>query len=104
MTPVLDKSGQEICPGDFIVYGHNIDRSAALRFGKVIAVKPREGRWAREENAVTVTVIGVEDDSWIHPEPRLCRRKGSLLYPNRILCVSKELVPEPQRTLLENYK
>ena len=41
-SPLQDKLGQELKPGVWIFYGHNVGRSAGLRLGKVMAVSQGE--------------------------------------------------------------
>jgi hypothetical protein len=39
-APIMrDKSGRELEPGDFIVYGHALGRCAGLRYGVVLEVR-----------------------------------------------------------------
>jgi len=40
---VTDALGQEVRAGDVIAYGSLLGRSAALKFGRVEAIKPRSG-------------------------------------------------------------
>lgn len=59
---LLDKLGQEIRPGRWIVYGHALGRCAALRIGLVLDVKrgPKTTHaWLREDR---ITVWGIDDD------------------------------------------
>ena len=38
-SPLQDKLGQELKPGVWIFYGHNVGTSAGLRLGKVMGIK-----------------------------------------------------------------
>lgn len=58
----FDKAGNELRPGDFIVYGHSVGRSAALRFGRVVSVNEKKARWDGYVGT-TLTVWGVDDDT-----------------------------------------
>lgn len=99
-TPVCDKIGQQITEGCFIAYGHALGRCAGLRIGKVIKVVVRSviGYHSREELVYRITVHGVDDD-WSHQPARLCRKKGTLLFPNRILVLTDNLVPQTIKDL-----
>lgn len=106
---MLDKLGQEIKVGSWIIYGHAIDRSAALRIGVVLATKEQDGRlpWLREDR---ITVWGLNDDhvdyakhnpndSW--SKPRALKQKSTLMFPSRIVVVPEAVVPEEYRKLLQ---
>lgn len=109
--PLLDKFGQEIKPGQWIVYGHNLGRCAGLRLGVVLAVKRGEPSyaatpWNREDR---ITVWGFDDDSveysryhpndeWSRPKP--LRKKSTLLFSSRIVVLRPEMVPEDYRKQL----
>jgi len=97
----LDKLHREIHVGDYIAYGHLLSRSAGIRIGKVLAIKPRKSRRGstKEEN-FTITVIGIDDDWHL---PKLCSTTGNLLYPDRIVVIDKSSLSDEYVTLLDSY-
>jgi len=101
-----DKTGAPIQVGDYIAYGHALGRCAGLRIGKVLAIKSdtHENPWRHvEETDWKITVWGVEDD-WIYPGsnnvPVLCRSKGTLQFPQRM--IKLETVPAAYHQLLKD--
>ena len=103
MTTPLDKLGRPIVVGAYIVYGHAIDRSAALRIGRVLTIKWVDLRpWddKSEARACRIRVQGVDDD-WAPNGPELCK-PGTLMYPERTIVVPSEQVPSAIRALLES--
>lgn len=99
-TPVYDKLGQKITPGCFIAYGHALGRCAGLRVGIVLAVKKKKS--FRTESSCRITVQGADDD-WNH-EPRLCKCKGTLMFPNRIIVLHKDMVPYKFQKLFKDFQ
>jgi hypothetical protein len=89
MTP-RDKRGQEIVPGDYIVYGHALGRCAGLRFGKVLKISEVEPTW-RGQSPWRIKVQGVDDD-WAGSPPFLCK-PGTLQFPNRIVVLAASQLP-----------
>lgn len=112
MNKLYDKNGREIKVGDYIVYGHAIDRSAGLRFGRVLKIKIGTGRevWGRPEGTA-ITVIGVVDDRYsldkdrnlVRQPPELLSRVGTLMYPERIIVLDGKDMLLPVRRLLDTY-
>ena len=98
---IYDKTGKQITIGDFIVYGHAIDRSAALRFGKVLAIKPRQKRFPNDPG-VSIAVIGVDGD-WSHREPSLNSRFGTLQFSVRVVVLEPERIPTKSKVLLDSF-
>lgn len=98
---IYDKTGRRIDLGDFVVYGHALGRSAGLRFGKVLAIKPRPPRF-HSDPAVSITVIGIEDD-WSHREVALCSRVGTLQFPERTVVIEPERMPANLKALLDAF-
>lgn len=97
---IFDKIGQEIKPGSYIVYGHALGRCAGLRIGKVIKIDEfKENRWGRI--GCRISVRGVNDD-WKHDPIKLTQKLGTLLFPNRIVVLAPELVPQDYRDLLDS--
>lgn len=99
-----DKLGQELKPGRWIVYGHNLGRCAGLRIGCIIAAVKGEGSercpWNRQDR---ITVWSIDDDhieyhkfnpndEWAKPKP--LGKKSTLLFSSRCLVIPTELVPE----------
>jgi hypothetical protein len=108
-TP-LDKIGQPIVVGSYIAYGHALGRSAGIRIGRVLVIKHsteplfKDGS-GRIKDVWRITVIGLDDDwSWCHREPKLCERKGTLQFPERMIVLAPELVPAKFRVLLDGYE
>lgn len=94
---MLDKLGKEIFVGSFIAYGHNLDRSAGIRVGKVLKIEETTyiGR-----PLIKIFVRGINDD-WNHHTPKLTKHNGVLNYPSRIIVIGKYDLPEEYRKLLE---
>lgn len=100
---VLDKAGNEIKIGDFIVYGHALGRCAGLRYGKVLEFKETEISPWNKNKTTHLKVIGVDDD-WIE-SIRLNERPGTLQFPeSRVLIVSENQIPARFLELLKSYK
>ena len=98
---MVDKLGQEIKVGSIIAYGSLLGRSAALQIGKVTAVKtvnlPASYiHPAGEEYRITVQGVTT---TW-QSELKLLK-KGTLLYPDRIIVLDPSIVPEPVMKLLD---
>ena len=102
---IFDKSGKPIMVGAYIVYGHALGRSAGLRFGKVLAIREKGPSHypSSLDSLASIRVIGVDDD-WNTNEPKLCSRTGTLQFPNRLLVLEAEDLPETHRQLLDGYK
>ena len=103
-----DKSGRNVRVEDNIIYGHNIGRSAGLRFGRVKQIrcdrKMRNlGGETREFVKWSITIQGLNDDSSWRGEriPCLLDRKSTLYYPSRILLVN-EIMPEQYAAMLDD--
>lgn len=103
MTP-SDKAGREITIGAYIVYGHALGRCAGLQFGRVLNIKHtgegKQNPW--DDSPWRITVIGVDDHGYgWQKEPELNRRKGTLMFPERIIVL--DTLPEKVKTLLDGY-
>lgn len=96
---IQDKTGHPINVGDFLAYGHALGRSAGLRFGKVLDIKPRTARY-NGDPGVAITVIGV-DEGWRGPS--LCSRVGTLQYPDRTIVLEPERMPAELKGLLDAF-
>lgn len=99
MPKIHDKLGQEITVGCYIVYGHQLGRSAMLKVGKVLAIrivpKPEFGY----DSGYRITVVGIEDYDWEKDGPKLSK-KGTLQYPNRCIVLPKKMLPSKYTELL----
>jgi hypothetical protein len=107
---LADKLGQELKPGRWIVYGHNLGRCAGLRIGLLLAAEMGESSfhgvptpWNRQDR---ITVWSIDDnhieyhrfhpeDEWARPKP--LSKKSTLLFSSRCLVIPTELVPEQYR-------
>ena len=96
-TPAChDKLGALISVGDIIVYGHALGRCAALRIGKVLALKALTSPYSHiSEPEWRITVQGV-DEGWSHTgnQKTLCK-KGTLMYPDRIIVLGHNTMALP---------
>lgn len=98
-----DKLGKDIVVGSYIAYGHALGRCAGLRIGKVLAIKhiPKSNphyygsEWR-------ITVRGVDDDWSPHSPMELCKKNGTLQFPDRIVVLLN--VPDVYVALLENAR
>lgn len=98
MTPCFDKLGQEIVVGSYIAYGHALGRCAGLRVGRVDRIVQKDDTYRMGwQWAITVTHV---DDDWSHTPPTLGNRRGTLMFPNRMIVLAPELVPATYRALL----
>ena len=104
LSNVKDKLGTVINPGDYIVYGHLLNCSAALKIGKVLDIKERQASWQSEPDGVSIIVWGVED-GFSSPnysrDPKLQLKKGALQFPERVIVLKREDVPEVYLNLLD---
>jgi len=104
-TIVYDRVGQEIVPGCFIAYGHALGRCAGLRIGRVETVnfkKVDEYDWEKQKNkkveAISITVLGIDDDSE-SKKPHLLEKRSTLFFPSRMVVLNS--LPEKYATLYE---
>jgi len=100
---ILDRIGQEIKPGCIIAYGHALGRSAGLRIGKVLALKriaPGELHSWEQYEQFRITVWSVDDD-WDHNEPKLLSKKSTIQFPDRIIVLPNDTIPEKFSKLLD---
>lgn len=108
MTELKDKLGRVIQVGDYLVYAHALDRSAALQLGKVLNVKVGDGRIDQQRpDGSSITVIGCNEYGW-NPASKgrwvLNRTTGTLLFPNRTVIVDGSLLPDNVRELLDGFE
>lgn len=108
-----DKTGREVLPGDYIVYGHALGRCAGLQYGRVVAVLPPT-RDPHMGVCAKIRVRGVDaHDNWLGyskanrgykaDEVELLK-PGTLSYPSRVLRVEPYQIPERVRLLLEQVE
>lgn len=101
----LDKAGNELRPGDFIVYGHSVGRSSALRFGRIVSVNEKKARWDGYVGT-TLTVWGVNDDyfdetSSFNRGATLLSKASTLQYTRRTLRIDRNCVSQTALKLLD---
>lgn len=89
----LDKLGRALAVGDFIVYGHALGRCAGIRIGRILKIKHEVDPYRTYHTPWRITVIGVDDD-WSFEAPRLCQKKGTLMYPDRIVKITEADLPD----------
>lgn len=103
---MLDRMNQEIKVGSIIAYGHALGRCAGLRIGKVTKIREEEVKndWGRGKHwEYGIQVMGVDDD-WDDEKPKLCVKKGTLMYPDRTIVLDESKVPEKYLNLLKDVK
>lgn len=99
-----DRLNRDIVVGSYIAYGHARGRCAGLRIGKVLAVKkvePHPWNNYQLQPEWRITVMGVDDD-WNHRLAELCKRKGTLMFPDRMIVLDFDKLPETYQNLLRN--
>ncbi len=99
-----DKSGKQIKPGDFIVYGHAMGRCAGLRYGIVKEIKQGKDIWSGKGKE-HCRVRGADDDNFSGPrrKHKLAERDGTLMYGDRILVIESCHMPMDALVVLENH-
>jgi len=95
----LDKLGQPIIPGSIIAYGHALGRCAGIRIGKVTKVAQKKDEYSSELYC-RITVRGVDDD-WESRPPQLTTKKGTLMFPDRIIVLDPTKIPDTHKALLD---
>jgi hypothetical protein len=93
----LDKLGQAIVPGSYIVYAIQNGYSPDIRVGKVLKLVKRKDFYGRDEWRITVHGVG---DDGPHP-PLLLSKKSVIGFPERIVVVPEASVPEKHLALLK---
>lgn len=108
---MVDKLGNEIKPGVWIIYGHALGRCAGLRLGKVLAVQDAsvkgECPWNNKDK---ITVWGFYDDhvaysrynpndEWAKPKP--LTKTSTLQFSDRCIVVPERSVPKEYRDMIE---
>ncbi len=95
-----DKLGQPILPGSIIAYGHALGRCAGIRIGKVTKVAQKEDEYYKTLHC-RITVRGVDDD-WESRPPQLTTKKGTLMFPERIIVLDPTKIPDTHKELLNS--
>ena len=103
---MVDKLGQEIKVGSYIVYGHALGRCAALRLGKVLRVEVLHETHRYNSGGDRITVQGIEDGYYQHwndttIEPSLTSRVGTLQFSDRTIVLDPALIPAKIKKLLD---
>jgi hypothetical protein len=100
-----DKLGQDITIGCYIAYPYGRGSSAAgLRIGKVFDLKTtyKKCHWKDElEPNHRITIRGVDDIHRSFYEPRLLSKRSTLLFPERVVVLHPDTVPQSFKELLE---
>lgn len=101
---ILDKLGNEIKPGCYIVYGHALGRCAGLRMGKVLAVATKPPPYGIILG-YKITVWGVDDDwSYSNRQPQLLSKKSTLQFPDRMIVLDHSMIPKNIMELFDSIK
>lgn len=102
--PVLkDKAGHELKAGDYIVYGHNLGRCAALRYGMIVDIYEPKENW-RSEKRIHIRVRGVDAEGWSAAKgPQLLSKDSTLQFGDRVLRISNSQMPDPVLKLLRDW-
>lgn len=99
-----DKAGQAVKVDDYIIYGHALGRSAALRWGKVkeIFYKGRNDHQGVENYSIRVRGVDYDDcpNLW---EPRVSRKDVTLQFADRTI-LATAFVPSHIKKLLDVEK
>ena len=93
-----DKAGNELRPGDLIVYGHMTCDSAGLQYGKVLGLMESKPSWG-STSQTKLRVIGV--GGWNEPE---LLKPSVLMYSERILRILPSQMPDNIFKLLNDYE
>jgi hypothetical protein len=101
----LDKSRRALAPGDLIVYGHALGRSAGLRYGVVLELLPDTEYFRRNdrESAGRFRVMGIDDHDYRANGPALLSRSSILTYGSRIVKIEPEQMPPQVFHLLKDF-
>lgn len=106
-----DKAGQTVSVGDFIVYGHALGQGAGLRWGRVLKIErvahEYDGGWRIGVQGIDTDWRDLDVQRGAKPEerkgwgkPELCKR-GTLMFPSRILLANTFIPPEWRKMLEE---
>jgi hypothetical protein len=110
-----DKIGQAIVPGCIIAYGHNLDRCAGIRLGKVLKTNvdidqdyylnnPYMIKYQGHADRLTyrITVWGISDD--FEKTPELLSKRSTLQFPDRCVVVPFDSLPQKYKDLFDEVK
>jgi hypothetical protein len=112
--PILDKLGEEIVAGCFIIYGHALGRCAGLRLGKVFKAEKVNVEYRGE--VYRIAVRGMDDDWFSFNETeeerqerrhfrepvKLNAKVSTLQFPERMIVVPKSKIPKQFLDLYAN--
>lgn len=99
MNQALDKAGKPIYRGNFVVYGHALGLGGGLRFGRIVSIKEMEAD-LRGNPVHHFMVRSIADDDG--GPPSLNKRHSTLLFSERILVISRDILPDYYRILLSD--
>jgi hypothetical protein len=85
---LVDKSGQTVRVGDYILYASSLGRCAALSFGRILKIELVDGKDWR------IGFIGVDDYYGMK------LKKGTLQFPDRLV-LANAFIPEQHKSILE---
>lgn len=100
----LDKSGRPISVGDLVIYGHALGRCAALQYGKILAIKWKEGYDRSKRASFTVQGVGLSDNGTHSSHSASMLQKGTLQFGSRILVITRDQVPAKVLALLDEVQ
>lgn len=103
MEPVdhfVDRAGRRVEIGDYVVYPYSYADMLDLRFGIVLAIKYGNTNEYTSQKSWGIHVRAVAD---FCGEPELCKVRGVLRYPNRIL-KANDVISEAYKELLAEAK
>jgi hypothetical protein len=93
----LDKAGREIKPGDPIVYGGSLGRSAVLQYGKILTIKfkpDREYNYSTKEREDVESPRYYIQGVWVWEGVANLNARGTLLFGDRILVLHRDQLPQ----------
>lgn len=98
-----DKAGRTINPGDIVVYGKALGRSAGMQYGKIIDLVEVEDHWrytptGKPKMTEKLRFIGI-DDNW--GNRKLLQKPSTLAFGDRILVVTRKQVNAGALKLLD---
>jgi hypothetical protein len=102
----LDRVGNPIQPGSYIVYSFLLGQSAALKVGKVLRVWAVDGdrSW---QSGQRIRVVGVEKRYGGHDGHGLgyvVNKPGTLMFPDRCLVIPEESLDRETFDLLKDVE
>jgi hypothetical protein len=102
---LLDKIGQPIQEGSYIVYGHALGRCAALKIGlvlKVAVIDPKHSSLSKHR----ITVVGVDEYNPFNTNKQIpyLTKIGTLQFPDRAIVLPRERIPQAYLELFDEYQ